>query len=1000
MEEITNWLIEKDIKIAAIQETKLTNKSQIGQPAPFTLIREDRNINKGGGLAFLIHESIQFTRLDKPSLNDDTLEYLAIQVEDLKLINVYIPPGSSCSAGYKPSLNSVFPDGDAIIMGDLNAHDNLWHSSIQDARGADLADEIGSSNFGTLNTEHHTRLPTSNGQATSPDVTLASLSILPYASWQAHTNLGSDHLPLIISLDTDMTHQPSEDKVYINFRKANWTKFKAETENKFKDLLPPTDVHKAEKVFRKILNNTSNTCIPKGRIKDIIPEIPTEAAMKIKERDNLRATQPHSDRITTLNQEIKNDIQQHKREKWRAAVSEIEGNRNSAKLFKLINRLNGKQKANSNQSIRFKGKYLSCPKKIAKGFNKQYSSVVPHKSSKISRIVTNKLKANKASAPATFTTEQTMAAVKQLKASKALGPDKISNLHLKHLGPLALGYLTKIFDLSIATSQIPDIWKSSTIIPLLKPNKPAEESSSYRPVSLLCPGIKLMERLLLPTLQENLEVPDVQHGFRGQHSTVTALHDFNQAVSGGFNEKKPAKRTVLLQLDLSKAFDMVSHDKLLDDLNDSTLPPEYKRWFNCYLHGRQSRVNFRGQLSTSRNVRTGVPQGAVTSPILFNFYVSKLPSPPNGVKVIQYADDMSVYAVGNDITKLSTAITDYTKHLTAFLQERELLVSAEKSTVTLFTPSSHEFKIHPQVYVGDTLVRLEQTPKLLGVYFDTMHTFSKHAKETAGKAKKTINILKALAGTAWGQEKEVINSTYKAITRSVLEYAVPIWGPAISDTNWERLQAIQNQGLRVASGCFKMAAVDHLHQETKILPLRTHSEMLNKQFIAQCHLDGHPGQKHLRLPSPPRKMKATVLSLEPEVNRLLPNQPSKEDYKASIKHIHTATVEETLLNYAPNKVLQGAPPKVCDSEKILCRKVRSTLSQLRSGYCNLLFSYKNRLDENIPNQCPSCSESPHDTLHLFNCRNNPTNLTVRDLWTNPTAAAFFLRLDDQEDATV
>ena len=174
---------------------------------------------------------------------------------------------------------------------------------------------------------------------------------------------------------------------------------------------------------------------------------------------------------------------------------------------------------NSNPSIRFKGKYLSCPKKIAKGFNKQYSSVVPHKRSKTSRIVTNKLKANKASAPSSFTTEQTTAAVKKLKASKALGPDKISNLHLKHLGPLALGYLTKIFNLSLATSQIPDIWKSSTIIPLLKPNKPAEESSSYRPVSLLCPGIKLMERLLLPTLQENLEVPDVQHSFRGKDST-------------------------------------------------------------------------------------------------------------------------------------------------------------------------------------------------------------------------------------------------------------------------------------------------------------------------------------------------------------------------------------------------------------------------------------------------------------------------------------------------
>ena len=65
--------------------------------------------------------------------------------------------------------------------------------------------------------------------------------------------------------------------------------------------------------------------------------------------------------------------------------------------------------------------------------------------------------------------------------------------------------------------------------------------------------------------------------------TVTALNDFNQAISQGMNKKKPADRTILLQLDLSKAFDMVSHDKLLKDLNQTSLPPEIKRWFNFFM---------------------------------------------------------------------------------------------------------------------------------------------------------------------------------------------------------------------------------------------------------------------------------------------------------------------------------------------------------------------------------------------------------------------------------
>ena len=92
-------------------------------------------------------------------------------------------------------------------------------------------------------------------------------------------------------------------------------------------------------------------------------------------------------------------------------------------------------------------------------------------------------------------------------------------------------------------------------------------------MSLLCPAIKILERLLLPTLNENLEIPNFQHGFRAQHSTVTALNEFNIQVSNGFGKNNPPDRTVLLQLDLSKAFDMVSLDKLIQDLDQSTLPP-------------------------------------------------------------------------------------------------------------------------------------------------------------------------------------------------------------------------------------------------------------------------------------------------------------------------------------------------------------------------------------------------------------------------------------------
>ena len=160
-----------------------------------------------------------------------------------------------------------------------------------------------------------------------------------------------------------------------------------------------------------------------------------------------------------------------------------------------------------------------------------------------------------------------------------------------------------------------------------------------------------------------------------------------------------ADHTLLVQIDMSKAFDMVSHEKLLKGLNKTTLPDGIKRWFNCYLSGRQSRVNFRNATSSARNVRTGVPQGAVTSPILFNFYLSDLPPIPNDVFMIQYADDISIFVKGTNISTLSVRANQFLASLTDFLDERQLVVSPKKSTVTWFTPATAEANLHPNISI-------------------------------------------------------------------------------------------------------------------------------------------------------------------------------------------------------------------------------------------------------------------------------------------------------------
>ena len=275
-----------------------------------------------------------------------------------------------------------------------------------------------------------------------------------------------------------------------------------------------------------------------------------------------------------------------------------------------------------------------------------------------------------------------------------------------------------------------------------------------------------------------------------------------------------------------------------------------------------------------------------------------------------------------------------------------------------------------------------------------MFSFSTHIKNAVSKAKTRVNVLKALAGSSWGQDKETLLLTYKSICRSTLEYACPVWAPSISQSSWDRLQKVQNQALRVATGCLSMSSTDHLHEESKVLPIKAHSTLLTKQYLAGTFLPAHPGNKNLDRQPSVRRLKPTLLQYKGEVATKF---EAGSLHKQVLRDLHTEAVEDTLTNLEPNKVLNTRPPEIDKEEQSLSRRARSELARLRSGYSRRLMSYMSRIDEEVQDNCPLCNSTPHDTAHLFSCSANPTELTVTDLWTKPKKAAEFLQLDEDDD---
>ena len=108
--------------------------------------------------------------------------------------------------------------------------------------------------------------------------------------------------------------------------------------------------------------------------------------------------------------------------------------------------------------------------------------------------------------------------------------------------------------------------------------------------------------------------------------------------------------------------------------------------------------------------------------------------------------------------------------------------------MTLFTPDPAQANTRPKIKIADSEIPLVRSPKLLGVYLDTFFSFNKHCVQVANRVSKRNNVLKALAGTNWGQQKETLLMTYKVLGRSIANYAAPVCSINASETNIGKIQ--------------------------------------------------------------------------------------------------------------------------------------------------------------------------------------------------------------------
>ena len=182
-----------------------------------------------------------------------------------------------------------------------------------------MADSINGSDYGILNWDSPTRVPP-NAEPSSPDVSLASASLITSCSWQTLSTLSSDHLPIIIRLQMKTSSNPGLRRTYVNLKKANWDRDRQEVEAVLSKCSLPTDCQRDEKTFRTVLLKAALYHIPTGRHRLHEEPVPADILDVMNRRDDLRTRHPTSPELPRLNKAIQNHICVHKRQKWRTKM--------------------------------------------------------------------------------------------------------------------------------------------------------------------------------------------------------------------------------------------------------------------------------------------------------------------------------------------------------------------------------------------------------------------------------------------------------------------------------------------------------------------------------------------------------------------------------------------------------------------------------------------------------------------------------------------------------
>ena len=171
--------------------------------------------------------------------------------------------------------------------------------------------------------------------------------------------------------------------------------------------------------------------------------------------------------------------------------------------------------------------------------------------------------------------------------------------------------------------------------------------------------------------------------------------------------------------DLSKVFDCTPHDLLIANLEAYGLDEKALSYIYLYLKSRNQYVSINDTKIDFQKIISGVPQGSITGPILFNFSINDLFFFVSSASVYNFADDNSLSAAAKTVTELKNTLLSESEHVINWFKNNKVIVNPEKFQAIILDKQKHDYS-NENIKFNNKTVETVSSLRLLGVQLDDM----------------------------------------------------------------------------------------------------------------------------------------------------------------------------------------------------------------------------------------------------------------------------------------